>query len=290
MKPGIHLVHKPVGVTSFSVVQALRTEKLPMCHGGTLDPFAEGLLLLLAGAATKAMDLLHALPKRYEAEVAWGAETDTGDGGGRVVERGDAASLDPERLSSALAGFVGWTEQVPPATSAKKVDGEPAYKKAHRGEAVVLPPSRVYLHEARWLSHDLPRSSRLALCCRGGFYVRALARDVGRAVGARAHVTALRRTEIGPWRDPAGSERPWIHGEAAFPWWPTRALSDDDAYALKQGRTIPKGTLGVAAWALPPGFPPPQALVAAAKGGKVVALLELSGPRLSQVLRLPGGL
>src|SRR5205085_314882 len=104
--------------------------------------------------------------------------------------QGDASAMMPQDLDAALAGFLGWRDQVPPATSAKKIGGEPAYKKAHRGEEVVLPPSRVYLHEARWLSHDLPGKSRLLLTCRGGYYVRALARDLGRRLGCGGHLSA----------------------------------------------------------------------------------------------------
>ena len=196
MNPGIYLVHKPVGQTSFSLVRSLmeevraagiRRDRLPVCHGGALDPFAEGLLLLLAGEATRLMDLLHAVPKTYVAEIAWGVETDNGDPLGRVVARADAGSLTPERLQQALAAFIGWQDQVPPRTSNKRVAGERAYRKAHRGESFELPPSRVYLHEARWLGHHLPASSTLELVTGGGYYVRSLARDLGRATGALAH-------------------------------------------------------------------------------------------------------
>ena len=149
MTPGIHLVHKAVGETSFSLVQAfmeeiraagIRRDKLPVCHGGALDPFAEGLVLLLAGQATRLMDLLHPVPKTYSATIAWGAETDNGDLLGRVVARGEPQGLTADRLTGALAEFVGWREQVPPATSNKRIDGERAYRKAHRGERVELPP------------------------------------------------------------------------------------------------------------------------------------------------------
>jgi tRNA pseudouridine55 synthase len=196
--PGIHLLHKEVGETSFEVVQRFREEvraagirrdKLSVCHGGALDPFAQGLLLILAGQAARLMDLLHPIPKTYVAEIAWGVETDNGDLHDRVVERGDASSLTPARLQEAVRGFLGWRDQVPPATSNKRLGGERAYRRAHRGELVTLPPARVYLHEARWLAHDLPRSSTLHLLCGGGYYVRALARDLGRATGALGHLT-----------------------------------------------------------------------------------------------------
>src|SRR5438552_4236764 len=226
LTPGIYLVHKTAGPTSFSVVQGfmeevrlsgLRRDKLPVCHGGALDPFAEGLLLLLAGQATRLMDLLHPVPKTYLAEIAWGMETDNGDFLGQMTKSSKSLSLTEQQLEAALPRFLGWQDQVPPATSNKRIDGERAYRKAHRGEEVVLPPSRVYLHSARLLSHDLPRSSILELISGGGYYVRALARDLGRATGAFGHLTKLRRTAIGPWRDPENG-RPQVRGAALYPW------------------------------------------------------------------------
>jgi tRNA pseudouridine55 synthase len=296
VKPGIGLLHKPVGPTSFSMVQALRQERrgpasrLPVCHAGTLDPFAEGLLVVLAGAATKLMDALHALPKVYEAEVVWGVETDTGDAGGKVVSRANAEGLTADALDQALHAFVGWTLQVPPATSAKKVGGEPAYKKAHRGEPVTLPASRVYLHQARWLSHQLPQGSRLSLCCRGGYYVRALARDLGRQLGVPAHLSGLTRVRIGPWEDPPPGPAQWFHGPGAFPWWPTRVVSPDEAYALKEGRTIPGGQVAPAPWCVPDGFPTLDERVLAVKDGRAIALLAAQGMRWMAALRLPAGI
>src|SRR5450432_2192834 len=178
MTPGIYLVHKPVGPTSFSLVQKFKSaqEKLPrVCHGGTLDPFACGLLLILVEPATILFGYLHAIPKTYDATVRWGVETDTGDPLGREIFTGDSSALSPVLLDDALKKFIGWHEQIPHATSAKRIDGERAYLKAHRGENVVMPSSKVYLHDAQWLSHDLPRESRLRIIVRGGYYVRALA-------------------------------------------------------------------------------------------------------------------
>jgi len=123
VRPGIHLVHKRPGETSFSLVRAFTASTgLRACHGGALDPFAEGLLLVLAGPATRLFELLHPIPKTYQAEIAWGVETDNGDPLGAPVARGDASSLDPARLDSALIGHLGWREQVPPATSNKRID------------------------------------------------------------------------------------------------------------------------------------------------------------------------
>lgn len=298
LRPGISLAHKPVGETSFSLVRAAMEElqaaspgkRIPVCHGGTLDPFAEGLLLLLVGQATRLMDLIHPIPKRYVAEVVWGAETDNGDLLGRVVHQGDTSGLTPEALDAALAGFRGWHDQVPPATSAKKVGGEPAYRKAHRGEEVVLPASRVYLHEARWLEHDLPRSSRLELTCRGGFYVRALARDVGRVLGCGAHLSRLHRSAIGPWEDPGLGQRVGLHGRELLPWCSTRELSDAEVGELRRERLIPRGRLLAPDWRLPAGFPDPDAPVRGFHQGRLAMLLRERDGQLQPDMELRGGL
>lgn len=286
-RPGLHLVHKPVGATSFQLVQEaidaaakLGLKQLPVCHGGALDPFAEGLVLLLVGPATKLMDLVHAAPKTYRAEVAWGAETDTGDHLGKPVLRGDAGALEASKLDELLARFVGWHDQVPPATSNKRVDGERAYQRAHRGEQLELPASRVYLHAARWTAHSLPVKSALELTCGGGYYVRALARELGRALGCGAHLSALSRTSVGPWRDPAGDARPWVHGRGLVPWLRSRALSDDELELLRRDRPIGPGTLDAPEWPLPEGFDAVAWPVRALHADKLVALLRLEGEGL----------
>src|SRR4051812_36862606 len=169
--PGLLLVHKPVGPTSATLTRELAASlpgdrRLPICHGGTLDPFASGLLVIALGQATRTVDLLHDVPKEYVAEGAWGAETDNGDPLGQGVATGDASALAWDTLDSALPAHVGWQEQVPPLTSAQRIDGERAYRKAHRGEVFTLPARRVFLHEARWLGHDRERGrSTLFLRC-----------------------------------------------------------------------------------------------------------------------------
>lgn len=297
LEPGIYLVHKPVGVTSFSVVQGFLKEAaaqggrpLKLCHGGTLDPFAEGLLLILVGQATHLMDRLHQAPKRYLAELQWGRETDTGDAGGKTVFGQDPSGLTPDALNAALVPFLGWTEQVPPATSAKKLGGEPAYRKAHRGETVVLPPSKVFLQEAHWHSHDLPRASWLSLTCRGGFYVRSLARELGRALGCGAHLSRLSRPAIGPWEDPPQGERVWIHGQGLLPWYPSRTLSDAELGALRQGAFVSAEPLQRAPWPFPRGFPPAEPAVRLFHHKKWVALGSVQEGALRPDLFLRGGL
>jgi tRNA pseudouridine55 synthase len=295
LNTGIYLVHKEVGGSSFDVVRGFKHEafeaglkKLALGHGGTLDPFAEGLLLVLAGQATRLMDLMHPLPKTYLAQVAWGAETDTCDHLGLVVAEGPAPSV--EALEGALGAFMGWRDQIPPDTCAKKIGGEAAYKKAHRGEVVDLPPSRVYLHEAAWVSHDLPRSSVLRITCKGGYYVRSLARDLGRALGCPAHLSALARTAIGPWDDPGPGVRTLLQGEQLVPWCPLRVLDDLEADHLLHGRPIPLGEIQGPAWAMPDGFPDPAPPVRGLHQGRLVALLREKDGALWTCANLRGGL
>ncbi len=292
--PSVVLTAKEAGVSSFATVQALQArllatpgKHLPVVHAGALDPFATGLLPVLVGSSARLFEWVHELPKTYRATVAWGRETDTLDAGGKVVREAppptDAAALD-----AALATFLGWTQQVPPSTSNKRVDGERAWQKAHRGEEVHLPPSRVYLHSARWMSHELPNTSLLELTCRGGFYVRSLARDVAQALGTAAHLVALERTEVGPWYCPRAGHEEVLTGEAMFTWWPSRRLTDAEWGALRAGTAIPRGRADAADWAVPDGFPPPTYLTRAFHLGRWVAVLEGTDV-LSVKTMLPGG-
>lgn len=298
MTPGIHLVHKPIGLTSFSVVQSCIASlgdqrgqrRTKICHGGTLDPFAHGLLLILVGQATKLFDHLHAVPKTYEATVRWGTETDNGDPLGRVTFQGDASRLSPPQLNDAVNTFVGWHDQIPPATSAKRIAGERAYEKAHRGEPVDLPPSRVYLHEATWLRHDLPHTSRLRIVARGGYYVRSLARDLGRLLHCGAHLSDLHRTCIGPWTDPGPDRRVQLHARDLLPWAPLRVLTDFEVGELRQDRSIPVRELLAPDWNLPAGFPDPAASVRGFHLGKLAFLLRPADGQLRALSAFPGGL
>lgn len=297
VESGVFLVHKNVGESSFDVVRRFKhaafeagQKKWPLGHGGTLDPFAEGLLLVLSGQATRLMELMHPLPKTYEAKLVWGLETDTCDHLGLPAMEGDASCLVPEILEATLAEFLGWRDQIPPATCAKKIGGESAYKKAHRGEEVVLPPSRVYLHEAAWVSHDLPRTSTLRITCRGGYYVRSLARDLGRMLGCGAHLEALRRTVIGPWEDPGEGWESFLCGAELIPWCPSRVLSDEEADHLAHGRAIPFGECQGAVVALPEGFPDPGAPIRGLHGENLVALLREEDGHLRTTANLRGGL
>jgi tRNA pseudouridine55 synthase len=298
MTPGIHLLHKPEGPTSFSLVQnCIKSmpprpgrRQLRVCHGGTLDPFASGLLLILVEPATKLFDYLHAIPKVYEATVRWGVETDNGDPGGKVTFTGDPSDLNPSRLEEALATFIGWHDQIPHATSAKRIGGERAYLKAHRGETVDMPSSHVYLHEATWLGHDLPRESRLRITVRGGYYIRALARDLGRMLGCGAHLSQLHRQSIGPWNDPGPDRTVEVHSREIMPWAPVRVLTDMEVGDLRQGREIATGELQPPDWPLPPGFPNPQAPLRGFHLEKFCCLLSPTADKLRLLTAFWGGI
>lgn len=198
---GLLLVDKPAGMTSHDVVNAARRAlgEKRIGHGGTLDPFATGLLVLLVGRATRLLQWVHDEPKVYEATVCFGAETDTEDLAGTVVCRAPLPSR--AALDAALPAFVGAIDQVPPAYSAKRVDGKRAYELARAGREVVLAPVRVNVHSIALSefegADDAVSACRMSVNCGGGTYVRSLARDLARGAGSAAHLTALRRTRAG---------------------------------------------------------------------------------------------
>lgn len=192
-------VDKPEGPTSHDVVararRALDTRRVG--HTGTLDPFASGLLLLCVGRATRLAEYLTGMDKTYEAEALLGVETDTLDREGTVVAEHDGwEELDEADIRRAMAELTGTIRQVPPQYSAKKVGGEAMHRKARRGEAVELAPVPVTVHALELVEVELPRV-RFSVRCSSGTYVRALARDLGRALGVGGHLTALRRTAVG---------------------------------------------------------------------------------------------
>ena len=197
---GILPVDKPVGPTSHDVVgavrRALRTRAVG--HTGTLDPFASGLLLVCVGAATRLAEYFAPLPKTYLATLRLGESTATDDHTGDVIASSDAwRELTRAQVEAALARQVGEILQVPPAYSAKKVEGQRMYDVARRGGEVELPPVPVTVHAIRLLSMELP-DVELEVECGSGTYIRAIARDVGAALGVGGHLRALRRTRIGP--------------------------------------------------------------------------------------------
>jgi len=193
---GMLLVDKPAGVSSHDVVahvrRAARTKRVG--HAGTLDPFATGLLVLAVGQATRLLPYLDAEPKVYEARFRFGFETDSDDVTGLPTVT--APLPDWSALADAIRSLTGAIQQIPPAYSAKHVDGERAYKKARRGEAVELKAVDIVVHEWR-VVHLTADILDVVITCKGGTYVRALARDLGRALHSAAHCDTLRRVQSG---------------------------------------------------------------------------------------------
>ncbi|MHC4137056.1 MAG: tRNA pseudouridine(55) synthase TruB [Planctomycetota bacterium] len=196
---GVIVIDKPAGLSSARALTPLKRlagRGLKVGHAGTLDPFATGVLLGLVGDATRLSDLAMGLPKTYVATVAFGRETDTLDPEGEVTAEQDPGAARKD-LSAVAARFVGEIEQVPPAYSALKVGGRRAYELARVGAPAELEARRVRVHAVDVLDVAWPEV-RLRVVCGAGFYVRALARDLGRALALPAHLAALRRTHIGP--------------------------------------------------------------------------------------------
>jgi tRNA pseudouridine55 synthase len=192
------VLDKPVGMTSTQAVSRLKRiyNAKKAGHAGTLDPLASGILPVAFGEATKTVPFVQDGEKSYLFTVQWGAETDTDDSDGNVVRTSEAR---PEHgaIEALLPRFVGDILQTPPQFSAIKIAGERAYDIARGGETVELQPRAVTIHRLEILEHG-DGETKLAMDCGKGAYVRAIARDLGRLLGCFGHVTALRRTRVGP--------------------------------------------------------------------------------------------
>jgi tRNA pseudouridine55 synthase len=250
---GVLVCDKPAEMTSHDVVARVRrlAGQRRVGHGGTLDPPATGVLVLALGRATRLLPFLPTEPKRYLAEVAFGAATDTLDAAGTVTATAPAGGVDEAALRAALAGFLGPQEQVPPMVSAIKVAGERLYAKARRGEEVERAPRPIVVHELELLGFTPGERplARLSVACSGGTYVRSLAADLGRALGTLAHLASLRRTAVGRFTEsrahtlgelaePGRLEAAVLDPAAAMASTATRALTPAEAAALATGRTL----------------------------------------------------
>ena len=283
---GLLLVDKPAGITSHDVVsvarRALGTRRIG--HGGTLDPFATGLLVLLIGNATRLLAHLDGEPKVYDASIVFGSERDTDDVTGAVVATSPLP--DPASVLAAISSLTGTMEQVPPAYSAKQIAGRRAYDAARRGEVLELEPVRVTVHEWR-VRDQTAEKLDVTITCGGGTYIRALARDLGRLTGSSAHLASLRRTRSGSFyvadavsladvRDGRASPRPSLD---AVPHLASVALSADVVVHVRHGRAVPLGSSD---------FPPHttrSALVDDA--GRLVAVAERAGDMWQPRVVLP---
>ncbi len=283
---GLLVVDKDPGMTSHDVVARCRrllgTRKVG--HAGTLDPMATGVLVLGVERATKMLGLLSLTTKSYTATIRLGQSTVTDDAEGETVATVDASAVTDEAIAAGVAALTGDIEQVPASVSAIKVDGKRAYARMREGETVELAARPVTVSRFDVLARrDLPGAGFVDLDvevdCSSGTYIRALARDLGTTLGVGAHLTALRRTKVGPFGlehartleqladDPALSLDIDAAARTAFA---CRTISEAEAALLANGR-----------WLEPIGMPGVYAAIDAQ--GRAAALLQEKGKRASAV-------
>ncbi len=198
----IIFVDKPSGMSSFGAVARVRRilseqegHKVKVGHTGTLDPFATGLLILIAGKATKKAPELTKLDKVYEATIRLGAMSTTGDPEGEVTIKEENPDISRTQIEQVLQKFVGEIEQRPPAFSAIKINGQRAYKLARAGKDIEIPPRKVQIYSIDILEYDSP-FLKIRTHVGSGTYIRTLAEDIGKELGCGAYTTELRRTKI----------------------------------------------------------------------------------------------
>ena len=255
MSSGILLVDKPGGITSHDVVsrarRALGTRKVG--HAGTLDPMATGLLILGVDSSTRLLTYLVGLGKQYTATIRLGQSSTTDDADGELSEPVDATDTTRAQLDTAIAAVTGEIAQVPSTFSAIKVDGRRSYERARSGEEVALAPRTVKVSRFEVLAErrDAPfLDLDVVVECSSGTYIRALARDLGASLAGSdgalgGHLTALRRTAIGPFEVADASPADAITAESVRPaaevaeqLFPSVRLSDGQLIALTQGKNV----------------------------------------------------
>jgi tRNA pseudouridine55 synthase len=293
---GLVLVDKPAGWTSHDVVARVRrlagTRRVG--HAGTLDPMATGVLVLGVERATRLLTYLVGADKTYTATVRLGVATVTDDAEGDPTSVADASAVDPDAVRRGAAALTGAIEQVPSSVSAIKVDGKRSYARVRAGEDVALAARPVTVHRLEVLAlrpgdHEGTPvlDVDVEVECSSGTYVRALARDLGAGLGVGGHLTALRRTRVGPYGLDRTSTLEQLEAsfallpaaDAARAAFPVRELTEDEATALSHGKRLPATGQG--------GDGPVAAL---APDGTLVALLTETGGSARPVLVLaPAG-
>jgi tRNA pseudouridine55 synthase len=294
------ILDKPLGMSSSQAVGAVRRllDAAKAGHGGTLDPQASGVLPVALGEATKTVAWAMAGRKTYRFTVRWGEARDTDDAAGRVIATSPARPAPPA-IAAALADFIGTVEQRPPAYSALKIAGERAYDLARSGAAVELAPRLVEVRSLRLLEVPGPDEAEFEAVVGKGTYIRAIARDLGVALGTLAHVSALRRLQVGPFRAEAAISLENLaalgHSAAAsghvFPVEtalddiPALALTEDEAGRLRCGQAVTPWRPSDRARIDQLGE---GATIRATTGGKLVAVAEIvaGGIRPVRVLNL----
>lgn len=280
-------IDKPLGIGSTQVVAAVRriTNAAKVGHGGTLDPLASGILPIALGEATKTVAYVMDGAKTYHFQVRWGEATGTDDKEGAVTETSPARPTR-EQIEAALPAFTGAIEQVPPAYSAIKVDGERAYDLARAGETVDLKARIVQIKAFRLLSLPDADHADFEVECGKGTYVRSLGRDLARALGTCGHISVLRRVACGPFNETNAipldkfaefGQGPALRSyllpvETALDDIPALALTEAEARRLHAGQVLPLSRLELAA---PVGPSDPEQVFRAMQGERLVALARI---------------
>ena len=289
---GLAVLDKPAGWTSHDVVAKCRgilgTRKVG--HSGTLDPMATGVLVLGIGRATRLLTFLSGLPKAYEATIAFGVETDSLDADGEVTATHDMDPPTIEAVAAAAAVLTGDILQVPPMVSAIKVDGKRLHQLAREGKEVERQPRPVRVGRFDVAPTDDPMAFTAAVECSSGTYVRVLAADLGHLLGGGAHLTALRRTAVGPFDLAEAQLLPSTEGgtiELLAPSAISRVLAtvtvaDDLAIDVGHGKVLDRARLGV-----PDGSVGPWAVLGA-DGGLLAVYQPHRGATVKPALVLAG--
>lgn len=246
-------IDKPSGMTSFDVVRVVRRAAgiRRVGHTGTLDPLATGVLPVAVGEATKLVDELIGARKRYRGTVTLGVATDTYDADGEVVGTADASDVTEQQTEAQLSQFQGELMQTPPAFSAVKRDGVPAYRAARAGKPHQLEPRPVTVHSLAMVAVE-GASVTIEVECGKGFYMRALAHELGVALGVGGHLSALRRTAVGRFEErdavpldeverllEAGESSELVHApDSVLTDWPALILERDSVAAARNGRDV----------------------------------------------------
>lgn len=252
---GILLLDKPLGLSSNHALQRVKRlfDARKAGHTGSLDPLADGMLPICLGDATKLSAFLLDADKYYRFRVRLGQTTATGDTEGEILQTRPTDGIDVQQIELVLTRFRGEIEQMPPMYSALKHQGKRLYELAREGVEVAREPRTVQIRELTLLAVDLPEFD-LQVHCSKGTYVRALATDIGEALGCGAHVTALRRTGVGPYTGYPMYTMDALEAEAqqgmaaldalllpidtALAGWPEVRVSADTAFYLKQGQAV----------------------------------------------------
>ena len=191
-------IYKPIGLTSFGVVKAVKkiTEEKKVGHGGTLDPFAEGVLIIGTGKDTKKLSKITNLDKSYVALLNLGSETDTLDIEGQIIKTARIPVITEKIIEETLKSFEGFSMQIPPMYSAKRINGKRLYKLARKNITVKREPAKIHIHEIKILDYSQGQI-RFQVTCTKGTYIRVLGSDIAKKLGTLGYLEALKRTSIG---------------------------------------------------------------------------------------------